>query len=202
MTLAQRCSSSPASAYAGKAANRYNTWWSKALRLNEGRAIAWYAREYRMAKMGRGLPVESDPELLALASQKHVALGAAKDLSSSAKLKAPSEIGSVTDVGSVTGSSYSGLSSASENAITGQLEKLVAITTSVSQSVEALAARVDGLEAGGGGGGGGSREAPPGSCFICHSTEHRMHNCPKLPRDIKAAIAKAKKKGPKDNDEE
>ena len=170
--------------------------------VEQGRAIAWYAREYRMAKMGRGLPVESDPELLALASQKHVALGAAKDLSSLSKLKASSEIGSVTDVGSVTGSSLSGLSSASETAIAGQLEKLVAITTSVSQSVEALAARVDGLEAGGGGGGGGSREAPPGSCFICHSTEHRVHNCPKLPRDIKAAIAKAKKKGPQNNDEE
>ena len=155
-----------------------------------------------MAKMGRGLPVESDPELLALASQKHVALGAARDLSSLAKLKAPSEAGTITDASSVTGSSLSGLSSASEAAISGQLEKLVSITSTVAQSVEALAARVDGLEAGGGGGGGGggSREAPPGSCFICHSTEHRVHNCPKLPRDIKAAIAKAKKK--KSDDEE
>ena len=133
MTLSQRCSSSPASPYAGKAANRFNTWWSKALRLNEGRAIAWYAREYRMAKMGRGLPVESDPELLALASQKHVSVDAARDLSSLAKLKAPSEVGTVTDTSSVTGSSLSGLTSASESAISGQLEKLVSITSTVAR---------------------------------------------------------------------
>ena len=41
---------------------------------------------------------------------------------------------------------------------------------------------------------GGAREHPPGSCFICHSTEHRIHNCPKLPQDIKRAIKESKKK--------
>ena len=83
LNLTQRCAVSTASPFASKAANLYSTFHSKALRLKDGRAIAWYCIEYRAYRVGRGIPDDSDPELLALAQNEaaHVALGSPlKDL--------------------------------------------------------------------------------------------------------------------------
>ena len=194
MTLAQRCASSPASPFAGAAANQMNTWWSKAQRLGNARATAWYAVEYRQAKMGRGLPLDSDPELLALASNQRFNAPTIVDLTKG--------VGKDVDVAS-TASGYSSLPSGASglgSELSTQFEKVHASTALIAESVAELAGRVSRIESAGPAGGGwssaegGAREHPPGSCFICHSTEHRIHNCPKLPQDIKRAIKESKKK--------
>lgn len=70
INLTQRCTNSKACAFAPLAANLINTWWSKACRLKEGRAIAWYVSEYRSTYVGRGLPVDIDTEILTLAREE------------------------------------------------------------------------------------------------------------------------------------
>ena len=193
MTLSQRCSTSPASPYAGRASNLFNTWWNKAKRLGNARAIAWYCTEYRMSYVGRGLPKESDPELLALASKE--AATAATTLKDLKRPVAGTDTSS--DVGSETTLSSALMSSVSSPGVSAQLEKMISTTSAVMESVSGLAERLSKLEAGGGGGGSGSgavppgsREPPPGGCLICHSLRHRMEKCSKLPRHIKEALKK------------
>ena len=35
--------------------------------------------------------------------------------------------------------------------------------------------------------------SPPGSCFICHSMDHRIEKCPQLPYNLRNALKKANK---------
>ena len=161
MTLSQRCSTSPASPYAGRASNLFNTWWNKAKRLGNARAIAWYCTEYRMSYVGRGLPKESDPELLALASKESITTtyttASLKDLKRPAGgTDTSSEVGSETTLSSAL------MSSVSSSGVSVQLEKMISTTSAVMDSVSGLADRLSKLEAGGGGGGGGGGGVPPG----------------------------------------
>ena len=196
MNVTQRCTNSRASPFAPKAANLINTWWSKALRLKDPRVIAWYVTEYRAAYVGRGFPVEIDTEILALARAE--AAPAAKVFGEAALKSGSSDAGS-------TASGYSALGSSASGVGQEQSDKLVAQLTSFGEILTSLQSRLSSLEAGGGGGGGGAgagggaaagpRERPPGSCFICHSMDHKIDKCPMLPFHIKASLKKTKGKG-------
>jgi hypothetical protein len=190
--LAQRCSTSPASPFAGRASNLYNTWWNKAKRLGNARAIAWYCIEYRMSYLGRGLPKESEPELLALAAKEaSPPTSSLKDL----RMTPHANSETATEVGgdsSISGSSVG--PSASQISMNGQLEKILSTTSAVMDGMAALAERVAKIESGTGSETpeGRSGRRPPGSCLICHSTTHQISNCPQLPIGMKNKLKKAK----------
>ena len=187
-TLSHRCTTSQASPYAGQAANRFRTWWSKACRLNAPRAVLWYVMEYRANHPGRGLPFLSDPELLALADRRLLSDGdAAITLSQLATSKAvPASTDGGSTVSGVTSSSGLGSSISSSQSAT--LDRLANTIGAMSDGLASITSRLDRLEEGGAKGEPGGADRPPGSCFICHSTKHRIQKCPKLPKDMKDAM--------------
>ena len=190
-TLSHRCTTSQSSPYAPQASNRYRTWWSKACRLQSPRAIIWYVMEYRANHPGRGLPLLSDPELLALADRRQITDGdAALTLS---QLSSSKTGHSMSDVAStVSGSSVSsGLGSSVSSSQSAALDRVTNSLSSLADGMASISSRLDRLEEGGSTrsvGGVSSDERPSGSCFICWKTDHRIQQCPKLPKDMKDAL--------------